>query len=415
MSWSSPDPSLSRRSEHRLCARSLFVAAVMASVPAFAAEVYVQPVASISVEDNSNLDLQPGPNSWVEGYIADFATLVGIVTPNSNMTIRPRVDYRDYPTDSQDNRLEEYLDWNAAYRSQRSKASIYLGYQRRDEFNAEFSAAQYNEFAPVSPTSPETGRTLVGATRTSLIALPDYSYSVTERVAAGVSGIYQQLSYSPEGVNGAIDFRYYQGKAYLRWSADPKNDLTLGGYGSTYEAAHFESRATSGGTSLQLDTSWSPLFTTTASVTYQRTTIDTSIPTPFKTVASPWGAGFSAMYKTEVDEFRMDAGRLITPSGGGGIYVNDQLQFQYKRMFARRLTLTGAAIVLRTRGLTSNVSGDDRTYYRPVVDLKWMMTRTFFVQGGYQYMWQKYSVDTFSANSNRVYIAFGYQGLGPQY
>jgi hypothetical protein len=415
MSWSSPDPSLVRRREYRQCVRSIFVVAVMASVPGFAAEVYVQPVASISAEYNSNLDLQPGPNRGVEGYVADLATIVGIATPDSNTTLRPRIDYRDYPADPTDNRLEEYLDLNTAYRGQRSKASMYLGYERRDEFNAELSAAQYSDFAPVSPTSPETGRTIVGAVRTSLIALPDYSYLVTERVAAGVSGIYQQLNYSPEGVNAAIDFRYYQAKAYLRWAVDQKNDLTLGGYGSNYEAAHFYSRATAGGTSLQLDTSWTPLLTTAASVTYQRTSIDTTIPKPLKTDVNPWGASFSTMYKTDIQQFRLDAGRVITPSGGGGIYVNDQLQFQYNRAFTQRLSFTGAAIALRNRGLTSNVSGADRTYYRAVVDLKWMMTRTFFLQGGYQYMWQKFQVETYSASNDRIYVRFGYQGLGRQF
>jgi hypothetical protein len=110
----------------------------------------------------------------------------------------------------------------------------------------------------------------------------------------------------------------------------------------------------------------------------------------------------------------MDAGRVITPSGGGGIYVNDQVQLQYSRNFSRRLQFIGAAIALKNRGLTPNVSGDDRTYVRTVVEWKWMMSQTWFVQGGYQYLWQKYQTDPDGASNNRIYIRFGYQGLGPQ-
>ena len=418
MSWLFPKRLQVMYRRQRAVSRSLCATAAMAAAPVFAAQVYVQPVATISAETDSNLDLQPasqGSVRNVEGYIADVAALIGIATPDSNTTIRPRIDYRDYPADSGDDRLEGSLDFNSAYRSQRSKSSVYVGFQRRDEFNAELSSAQYDVYSPVQPTAPETGRTIVGATRESLILLPDYSYSITPLIAAGVSAIYQQLNYTPNNSTGAVDFDYYQGKAYLRWTLDQKNDLTVGGYGSKYQASHFDSRATAGGLTAALDTSWSPLLSTSASVVYQRTNIDTAIPSPFKEVANPWGAAFSAVYKAEVNQFRMDAGRLITPSGGGGIYVNDHLQFQYSRNFSQRLAFTGAAIALRDRGLTSNVNGDDRTYVRTVVDLKWMIAPTWFVQGGYQYMWQKYEIEPDGASNNRIYIRFGYQGLDRQW
>jgi len=86
----------------------------MAAAPVFAAQVYVQPLATISAETDSNLDLQPasqGSVRTVEGYIVDAAALIGIATPNSSTTIRPRIDYRNYPADSADDRLEEALDF----------------------------------------------------------------------------------------------------------------------------------------------------------------------------------------------------------------------------------------------------------------------------------------------------------------
>ncbi len=399
------------------CCRTVSVLAAgmsLAAAPGFAAQVYWQPSASISAEENTNLDLVPPPVSSTAGYIADAAALIGVATPQSDTTLRPHVDYRDYPTDPADNRLEEYLDVNSNYRSLRAKGSFYLGFERRDDFNAELTPAFYSDYAPVSPTNPQTGRTTIGATRTSILLLPDYSYSITPRFATGVSAIYQQLNYSPDNSSDAVNFRYYQGKAYLRWTVDQKNDVTFGGYGSKYQAERYDSQASSGGASLQLDTSWTPLFTTAASLNYQRTYIDTLIPTPFKTTSNPWGANFSAIYKAEVYSFRMDAGRSITPSGGGGVYVNEQVQFQYGRTFNRRLTLTVAAVALKNHGLTSNVSGDDRTYSRLAVDGKWMLTPTMFIQSGYQYFRQRFQVDTFSADNNRVYIRFGYQALGRQ-
>ena len=415
MSWSSRR---SARYVAELKFAGTLAAAILPVQLMHAAEYYVQPMASISAEEDSNLDLQPasqGPVSSNTGYIGDAAALFGIATPDSDTTIRPRVDYRDYPSDSADDRLEEWLDLNSIYRAQRGRASLYLGFQRRDDFNAELNSAEYNPYGPVLPTSPETGRTLTGVTRTSLILLPNYSFYLTPTTTIGVSGIYQRLDYTPNNSFDAVDFNYSQAKMFVQWALNQRNDITAGVYGSNYEAVHYNSIAVAEGATLGLHTNWTPLLDTTESVVYQRTRLDTAIPLPLRGTENPWGASFAAAYKTLVDQFRINVDRLITPSGGGGIYVNEQAQFQYTRALDPRLEFTGAMIALRNHGLTSNVSGDDRTFLRTAVELKWMFTPTLFVMGGYQYMWEKYEVSPDGAANNRVYVAFGYQARNRQY
>jgi hypothetical protein len=412
MSWSYPELSVGRE---KILVRAACALGVLAAAPVMAAQYYVQPTATISAENDSNLDLTPGGSPAVQGYIGDAEALFGIATPDTDTSIRPRIDYRNYPSDSGDNRLEEYLDLNSYYRSPRSKASVYFGFERRDELNAELTSAFYNPNAPVLPTNADTGRTTIGATRTNFTLLPDYSYSITPLTAAGVSGMVQQFQYSPDNSFDAIDFRYFLGKAFLRFTLDQKNALTVGGYGSKYEATKFDSTADAGGVSLQLETNWSPLLTTSASIQYQHTELEDSLPTLYKATVNPWGANVSATYQAEESQFRLNGGRVITPTGGGGIYVNEQVQLQYSRSFTPRFSLTAAAVALRQHGITSNINGDDRTYFRPVVEVKYLMTQTLFVQGGYQYMWEKYEVNPDGALNNRVYIRFGYQGRGRQW
>ena len=103
---------------------SLLAAAVAGVAPAYCADVFVTPTAYIGAETNSNLDLEPGGAQEVTGYVANMSSLIGIATPNSATTIKPRLDYRDYPTDQGDNRLEGFLDFNSFYKGQRSSASI---------------------------------------------------------------------------------------------------------------------------------------------------------------------------------------------------------------------------------------------------------------------------------------------------
>jgi hypothetical protein len=114
------------------------------------------------------------------------------------------------------------------------------------------------------------------------------------------------------------------------------------------------------------------------------------------------------------DELRFNVGRSITPSGGGGLYVADTAQLQYDRDLSARLSFTGAVIYTSSRGLSVNVSGDDRNYGRGTLSLKWLATRTLFVLGGYSYMTQKYLSDMDSAANSQFYLRIGYQGLPRQ-
>jgi hypothetical protein len=351
----------------------------------------------------------------VNGYLANFASLIGIATPNSSTTIKPRVDYRNYPDDAGDNRVEEYLDFNSFLKEERSTASISGTLDHRDEATAELNSATYDDVNPNQPTAPQTGHIVNGATRDSAYILPSYSYSLAPRLAVGVQGLYQKVNYSPNDDARYVDFDYYQGKAYLVWTLNQKSDLTFGGYGNKYNATRFDSKATAEGGSVELNTTWTPLFSTRASVVLQRSDIDSGIPPVFNGTVNTWGGDVTAIYKGQIQQFRADLSRLITPSGGGSVYVNNQLQFEYDRMLTQRLSLTAAALLLKNRAVTEEVSGNGRDYVRTVVEAKWMMTQTWFIQGGYQYTSQKYQVAPDGAANNRIYLHFGYQGLNRQW
>jgi hypothetical protein len=398
------------RRSHLMAAVSLLGAAC-----ANAADVFIQPNASIGAQTNSNLDLTPGGQGESTGYNASVASLIGIATPNSSFTIKPRLDYQDFPNDPGDDRLEEYLDFNGSWKGQRSSAAISGSYDHRDEFNAELQTATFDEINPVQPTAPQTGRTVSGGTRNSMYVAPSYTYDLTQLFAAGVSGLYQKVNYSPNDDARFVDFDYYQGKAFVVWTLNQKNDLTFGAYHNDYNATRFFSKASATGGSVDLNTAWSPLLTTRASVTYQRSDIEAGLPPGFDGSLNVWGGALSVVYKGEITQLRADLNRLITPSGGGSVYVADQAQVEYDRKLTQRLSFIGAVIYEQDRALTANFAGDGRNYLRTLLDIKWMMTRTFYIQGGYSYIWQQYQINPDGAANNRFYLRFGYQGMGRQY
>jgi hypothetical protein len=393
----------------------LIVLPAIAAAPAFGAQFWQQPIGYLGVEQNSNLDLTPGGQGSSMGYVGSLADIIGIGTPETTTTIKPRIDYREYPNDTSDNRLEGYLDFDSSYKSQRSSANIFGEIDHRDELNAELSQAVYDDVNPNAPTQPQTGRTQTGATRDSGYVVPSYAFNVTQRVAVGASGMYQKVNYSPNDDVRYVNFDYYQGKLFTTWTFTQNSDLTFGAYENHFNATRYDSSAKAEGGSVDLSTSWTPLFSTRAGIVVQHSEIDNLIPPAFNGSVNTWGGSFSAIYKGEVQQLRADLSRNITPSGGGSVYVNEQAQLEYDRRITQRLTLTTAALYLRNRGLTPGFNENARNYLRTVVEGKWMITPTWFVQGGYQYLWQKYTENPDGAANNRIYLRIGYQGLNRQW
>jgi hypothetical protein len=401
----------------------LLLSCALAALPAAGAEVYWQPIASISAEADTNLDLQPDTRQDVEGYLADFATVITVRDQTWNTLIKPRLQYDYYPQDSPDDRLEAFLDLNSAFKTQRSSGTIAGSFRHVEEFNAEFTSAAFNDINPVQPTNPTTGQVVKGESQDSVLLYPDYAYKLTPLLGLGVSGVYQDVTYSPAIDRNHLDFDYYLGRAFVSWSFCQRSDMQFGLFGTKFQAPHADAEATGGGATVDLTTNWSPIFSTHEQVLYQHTdvnnqavNVDGEPEAVFNGSVGRVGGSVDAVYKAQVSQFRLSAGRAISPSGAGALYTVDKVQFQYNRYFGPRLYFTGAVIGLRNREINPSPVNDNRNYAQGLVDAKWMVTRTWFVQGGYQYQWQKYTSYpdlVGNAENNRIYIRIGYQGLPP--
>src|SRR6266702_2240311 len=105
-SWRVAMSSSSRKNVHAAAAT---VGALAVGTTAAAAEVYYQPIISLSSAYNSNIDLEPTTaRRSAVGYFADAATSIGIATPQSETFLQPRLQYNYYPTATDRNRLEGF-------------------------------------------------------------------------------------------------------------------------------------------------------------------------------------------------------------------------------------------------------------------------------------------------------------------
>ena len=406
------------RTHRRAVLPALLLGASVA--PVLASEVYVQPIVSVEGQTSSHIDLSPDASAHqqTQGYIADAAAVIGIATPRSDTTLKPRLQYQYYPDNADLDRLEAFLDFATQYTSQRSTFRMFGRFDHRDEINAERPVAAYSDTPTVTATTPtttETGRVRVGATRDNLLLIPTYTFRVTPTTSLGASGTLQTTNYSPDDASSHVDYNYYQGRGFVNWSLSQRTEFALGGYMSKYDAKNIDSQSTSYGASGDFDFNWTALFSSHLSVVYQRTDIEQTQPSIFKGNTNAWGATIDTAYKSQTSQVRFTLGRVITPSGGGGLYGSDEARIQYNKELSERWQVTTAARYLHNRAISSNISGNDRNYTQGSVYLRWMATRTLFVEGGYEYSWQKYQSDITSADDNTFVLRFGYRGLQRQY
>src|SRR5579864_2212928 len=144
-----------------------------------AAQVYFQPVVTLSEQYDSNLDLAPTEQQANIGYIADAATLIGIASPDSDTSIRPRLRYSEYPNEAVLNRLEAMLDLNSSYSTPRSRFNIFGRFDHLNDTEAEIPTAVYNDVTPNAPTVTQTGAINLNVTRNNVWTSPSYSWRLT--------------------------------------------------------------------------------------------------------------------------------------------------------------------------------------------------------------------------------------------
>jgi len=408
------------RSGAGLTVAAAVTALLGAAASANAAQIYYQPIVQLSTQYNTNLDLSPiaAEKRGAEGYYADAATTFGIATPTMETTLQPRVLYNYYPSASDRNRLEAFLNGNGRYSWERDHLSWFGTFDHRDDVNAEQpGAADTNTVNPGTGNNPtSSSHPIVGVTRNFLVVDPTYTHSLTPLSAIGLSGEYQFLSFNNED-SGHIGFDFYQGKAYYSKTIDLRSEFQIGALGNHYTARFGDAHSNSGGVFGNYGYNWSQVLHSNLSASVEQTNYKQSRDTRDIDVTShPWSAIFSTVYNSgELTKYSFYLGRSIYPSSVGGLSQTDQVRAQYDRELTERLHFTGAVRVFRDRLVASTIDNNYRNYATGNLRLQYMLTRQIFVATSYTYVYQKYRFDPASADANVIQVSFGYRGLERQH
>jgi hypothetical protein len=386
-------------------------ATLLPGASAVAAEVYVQPQAEVHAEVDSNRNLIATGNKFTsEGYSGTVGALWGIATPLSETQIRPQLGYVDYPKDHEHD-LQGSLDFSSNYHDQRNSFSLAGSYGRADTYISELASALFGTVISVSPTTPETARITTNTTRSLGNIVPKYEYQVSPRTRIGVSGVYEDTQYNGDFADQYVSYDYGKGSVYLEWEATPRTDVSIGPYISR-DAAKVGGASTDGvGGDLGIEYKITRVFSGRLDLTDERDDIRVATGSP-KTSSNNFGATYLAKWTGQVSQLQLSAGRTLSPSGAGGTYRTDQVQLEYDRNLTERVTSYYAVRYIKAAALSPESQSANYRYGDGEVGFKWMVTRTWYLGGGAQFLWVGYDAANSSANNGMVYVSFGYLGLG---
>jgi hypothetical protein len=390
---------------------------LVVSGAAQAADTYVQPSAEVRVESNDNIDLDPigSSESNVQGYIADLDALIGIATTRSNTSMRPRVRLQEYPDREEFQEVEAFFDFLTTYRWERADFRLLARYSRQDDYNAELPDGSTDPIDPNEPNNPDSGTFVIGETRTRYSIDPEIAFDLTERLRAGVRARYQAVRFDTDDLDDKVDYDFIEGSGFLRWALDERSALTVAYYASLYEATDNTTETEAYGGILGYEYQWTESTGLALEFLYeQNTTTDFEPPFEFEETESGMGGQLTAFRKGEVSEWRFSIGRQFIPTGASGKAESDQIRVQHERDFTQRLKFIGAGRYEARSAITTAGASNNRDYARADLTLRYMFSPSWFVDGGYSYIWQEREDAIDAADNNRFFLGVGFKGLDRQ-
>lgn len=393
------------------CAASLVVPAAHAQVSHF------QPEAAVRAEQHTNRNLSPDSANELDiaGYRLDLGLNWQYITPTTNARIYPRVRLQRYPDQRQVNRSEQFLDVRLNHRATERTAFNVVGrFDRRDTFNTELAPAEFDDFDPEAPPEgADTGLIIAANTRTHFSLRPTVRHAFTQRTGIRAHALYRGNRFDTEIERQQTEFDYFELGGDWLYQADQLNEFTAGPYVSRYETRDDFNTTDAVGLTLGWNRRWTELFRTSFAVFGEHGDITLRGPVPDSSTSTDFGAEIRGVREVETGRWRFDIARRFHPSASGDKTISNQFRVQYDHAFTERLEMTTAARAFQ-RKAQGRSGGNDRDYVRGELSLKWMLSPTLFVSGGYQYTWQDRERLDGSADNHTVWLQFGYQGLGPQ-
>ena len=382
------------------------------SSSAVAQQTYFIPTAEATAEWNTNREMIPDPalQDASINYRLNTLALWGWQTQRSQIELRPRVQFQEFPDRQGIDPVEYFLDLRTEHHTLTSEFGLLARYAHQDVYNAEYGQAGFDPFDP-NPTTTDGGIVFVGGSRETIDGEGSFRHQFTELTSMSGLLSYKMISYSDQLID-RVGYKSPYAEVMLTRAFGPVAELSIGPYASHSEADDGSNETDTVGAKVSLYYKWSPTVYFTVAGAYERNEVTDFAPTRTQDTLGDWGLEFSGYYERRIGSVRYAIGRYLTPSTLGTRSTKDQVRVQYIRPLSALLTFNGSVRVSREERIREQ-GGEVRKRALTELSLARQITRTWYVSCGYRYVWQDLGGNV-DADNNGVFLSFGYSGLDPR-
>src|ERR1700722_7938037 len=380
--------------------------------PAAAQEINFVPFGSASAEWDSNRVLARPPES-AASYGGVAGAEIRDLTPRSYTDLAAQILYTDIP--------QLGYNWTSGsaalksdFKTLEAEYTLLAAYRHEDDVYTEFGHANYNnDLTLTSPDTEATANVKTGITRDSYELDPGFDYNFTPRLDLDGDFRLSSVKYSIQTPGQNVNYTSPYAGLTLNYDTSPRSSIGIGPYFSRYQETGGTNTTDTDGAAFTYNYKTSDVTRMSLVARVERDHIEEfGFPSQSTTT---WGIEWVGTHKYQVGKVQFSIGKFLQPSSIGGRVALDQFRVQYDRPLSERLSFEGAVRVTRAElvgaALSAEVPTEDRT--NAEFNLRFDITRTWYVAGGYIFARARDLGEGNLAYSNGAIITGGYRGLEP--
>ena len=355
--------------------------------------------------DNYRLAQDAADKIHAGGALLNASVAVRLLTQTTEISLVPRINSQYFPSDTQDDSTNGYLDMKANHKTLKANYGITAQYANEEVIFSELLPADFPGVQLGQIVGSESGRVTVLNRRTLERVAPTFTYDFTPREHFNLDAEYLHAAFDKNLVQ-QFGFNNYSVQAGMGFDVTQKVTFTGSLIGTRFEPDVGNGNTNGYGIQTQVDVHPTQIMRYYLRLGAQRSSADLTDRTVTNTSVTG-GAGVSWTY--QITQITVDALRGVSPSSSGSVVNHSELRFRVLRALRPRLSGFVGARAISLRGAVGGgvaVQGSD--YVAATGGLEYQLTRSYRLAGEYDYTWQKFQGEP-NAAANAVMLSIIYQ------
>ncbi|MBI3899650.1 MAG: hypothetical protein HY308_15335 [Gammaproteobacteria bacterium] len=388
-----------RRASRLASGLSSLVVLSVAPSPLLAADWSAKPRIDVGAIRDDNIGLAIGDSESTTGYVFAGRLDLERKTERSKAKVNGSASFTKYNRDDVDDKSEQGLLVDSEYQaSERGTLGFDGEYRRESLFATITKPAGTGDVHDVDVGLSTDTR----VKRNYRVFNPTWNWLASERSSVNFNYRWTGADFSSAENTDLIDYTEQLFGVTYGWKVSQRDELNVTVNTSRYESDN-DAESKTNRLLLGATRNFSENLSGSVSAGASRTTNSTTDDTSTGTVLS-----IGLKQHSDISSLEGVISRDIAPSGVGRVVRADQVRVYWTQKTSETVEFVLDAQLLKNQVIEGTDPTVDRRYYEISPQLRWQWLENLSVIGSYRVRWQKYAVDSDSADSHSIFLGLSY-------